>query len=63
MSSSSVAFGGLTFWTEGRDRDRDLNAARNIYNIGMANYSESKPVESQNFDAEKQESTSKLRFA
>ena len=43
--------------------DRDLNAARNIYNIGMANYSESKPVENKNLCSVKQESTSKLRFA
>jgi putative transposase len=43
--------------------DRDLNAAHNIYNIGMANYSESKPVENESFCSVKQESTSKLRFA
>ena len=43
--------------------DRDLNAARNIYNIGMANYSESKPVENESLRSMKQESTSKLRFA
>ena len=43
--------------------DRDLNAAHNIYNIGMANYSESKPVQNESLRSMKQESTSKLRFA
>ena len=43
--------------------DRDLNAAHNIYNIGMANYPELKSVENESFRSMKQESTSKLRFA
>lgn len=45
--------------------DRDLNAARNIYQVGMANYSELMPVEDESFRSEKQESISKpiRRFA
>ncbi len=46
--------------------DRDVNAATNILNVGMANYPELMPVEDADATAErpaKQESSGKRRFA